>query len=78
MKDKRHALRGTLERLRRGLGVSLAEVGDHDLWGNATLGCACVADNRPQAESLLDAVQRAFDDRPDVEVEGFERDFQRY
>ena len=41
LKDKRHLLRGLIEKCRNDFHVAIAEVGDQDLWGNA-LVCATV------------------------------------
>ena len=68
LKDKRQILRSLLSRSRREWNVSIAEVGDQDLWGNA-LVCASYPSNDPaHAESVLDKVQRLFDAQPEVEV----------
>lgn len=42
LKDKRQILRSLLEGLRQDYKASVAEVGDHDLWGSAEIGVAVV------------------------------------
>lgn len=42
LKDKRRIIRSLTERLRQRFTLSVAEVGDHELWGNAVLGLTCV------------------------------------
>lgn len=56
LKEKRHALRGVIERIGRSPMISIAEVGDQDLWTNAEIGVAAVGVPALQAEAL---VQRA-------------------
>jgi uncharacterized protein YlxP (DUF503 family) len=68
LKEKRHALRGMFERVRRDFGVSVAEVEDHDLWGNATIGMAYVGSNAVQAESVLNRILEIFDSAPELQV----------
>ena len=76
LKDKRQVL-SMIERIRLKFHVAIAEVADNDLWGNASIGVACVSTNAAHAESVLDAVLNAFDERPDLEVEGVEREVLR-
>lgn len=71
LKEKRHLIRGLLEKARRDFGVSIAEIGDQDLWGNASIGVACVSGNSAHAESLVRTVLTRFDEHPDIEVDGF-------
>lgn len=68
LKDKRHIVKPLLERLRREYRVSAAEVGDHDLWGNACIGIAIVADAVPHAESVLQHVLDFVDGAPQIVV----------
>lgn len=77
LKEKRHLIRGLLQKLRTELGVSIAEIGDHDLWGNASIGSAYVSSSATQAESMMRAVLARFDEHPDLEVDGFLVDVHR-
>jgi uncharacterized protein YlxP (DUF503 family) len=65
LKDKRQILRSLLDRCRR-LGVSAAEVGDQELWGNAELGFAIASSSRAQAEAVLRQVLALIEERVDV------------
>lgn len=65
LKDKRQILRSLLDRCRR-LGVSAAEVGDQELWGNAELGFAIATSSRAQAEAVLRQVLALIEERVDV------------
>ncbi|MCW5940998.1 MAG: DUF503 domain-containing protein [Fimbriimonadaceae bacterium] len=49
LKDKRRVLRSVLDRARRDLNLSVAEVDDHDLWNVATVGACAVSGSRPVA-----------------------------
>ncbi len=72
LKEKRHVVRGLLERLRREFHVSAAEVDDHDLWQRATLGIACVSNDSGHANSVLDKVLDYIEKKGDVSVVGVE------
>jgi hypothetical protein len=69
LKEKRHILRGMLERTRTHFQVSCAEVGDNDLRGNACVGVSVVRSAPVHAESVLQHVLASFDSRPDLEVD---------
>lgn len=68
LKDKRQVIRSILEKLRRQFHVSAAEVGDHDLWGNATLGIATVGSHAATLESALQKIVDVIEASPDVTV----------
>lgn len=77
LKDKRRILRSAIEKARNEFHVAIAEVDDQDLWGNATLGVACVSNDPLHAESVLGHVVNLFDENPDVEVANVWREIER-
>ena len=64
LKDKRHALRRIIDRVRARYNVSIAEVGDNDAWQRALVGVTAVANDRSFVNEVLDKVVR------DVEMLG--------
>ena len=58
LKEKRHVLKGLLERLRRDFAVSAAEVDRQDVWNSAMIGVAFVSNDARHAQAHL---QRALD-----------------
>ena len=64
LKDKRSALRRIIERVRARYNVSIAEVGDNDIWQRALVGVTAVANDRSFVNEVLDKVVR------DVEMLG--------
>ncbi len=62
LKEKRGVVRPLVERLRRRLSVSVAEVGLQDELRRAQIGLALVASDLTAARRLLDDAQRAIDD----------------
>jgi uncharacterized protein YlxP (DUF503 family) len=58
LKDKRMVLRRIKDRVRERLHVQLNEVGEHDIWQRAELGCAVVSADRGKALELIDEVVR--------------------
>ena len=69
LKDKRHVVKGLLERLRRDFAVSAAEVDRHDIWNSALLGVAFVSNDARHAESHLRRVLNAVERSRDAVVE---------
>ena len=53
LKDKRQVVRSLSQRIRNKFQVSVAEVGDNDLWQIATIGVACVANDRRHCDEVL-------------------------
>lgn len=74
LKEKRHVLRGLLDRARHSYQVGIAEVGDQDLWGNAVVCAACPSSSRDHSESVLTKVLRLFDECPDIDVVNVQRE----
>lgn len=77
LKEKRHIIKGQLEKIRRSLGVSASEVGDQDLWGNAVVGICFVSDNAQVAGRQIDRAIESFETLAGVEVVGLQRDLIR-
>src|SRR5256885_14084030 len=64
LKERRHALRRIIDRARARYNVSIAEVGDNDIWQRALVGVTAVANDRSFVNEVLDKVVR------DVEMLG--------
>jgi uncharacterized protein len=64
LKEKRHALRRIIDRVRARFNVSIAEVGDNDIWQRAVVGVTAVANDHSFVNEVLDKVVR------DVEMLG--------
>jgi uncharacterized protein YlxP (DUF503 family) len=58
LKDKRMVLRRIKDRVRERLHVTLNEVGEHDVWQRAELGCAVASGERAKALEVIDDVVR--------------------
>lgn len=59
LKDKRRVVHAFRDRARARLSVSIAEVGELELYQRATLGVAVVARDSQHCSSLLSEVERA-------------------
>ncbi len=58
LKEKRMVIRRIKDRVRERVGVAINEVGEHDRWQLAELGCAVMSGDRPKALEIIDEVVR--------------------
>lgn len=56
LKAKRQVIKGLQEKVRNRFNVSMAEVGDNDVWQRAELGMAAVGNDRAFINSVVDRV----------------------
>jgi hypothetical protein len=68
LKDKRHVLKGLLERVRRDFAVSAAEVDRLEVWNSAIVGIAFVSNETRHAQSHLQKVLNALERGRDAVV----------
>ena len=68
LKGKRQVLRSLKDRMKGRFNVSVAEVGEEDLWQRATLGIAVVSNDRSHANRVLSKVVDLIESSGPVEV----------
>lgn len=56
LKSKRHLLRSALDRVKARFNVSIAEVGENDLWQRSVIGVAAVGNDHAFVNETLDKV----------------------
>ncbi|BDG08318.1 DUF503 domain-containing protein [Anaeromyxobacter paludicola] len=56
LKSKRHLLRSAIDRVKARFNVSVAEVGDNDLWQRSVVGVAAVGNDHAFVNETLDKV----------------------
>jgi len=61
LKDKRQVLRKVIDRLRSRFNVSVAEVGDNDIWQRALVGITAVSNDHSFVNEVLDKCVRDTD-----------------
>jgi uncharacterized protein YlxP (DUF503 family) len=73
LKGKRQILKSITTRVKNRFNVSVADVGDQNLWQLATLGICCVSNNsRHTNEVLSKVVDFIVDSRFEVEILDYE------
>ena len=75
LKDKRQVVKSLLDGVRRKFNISAAEIGDNDTWRRATLGMACVSNDRRMANRILDKVADFIESHPVSSVESVNLEF---
>ena len=68
LKSKRQVLMSLKQRVRDKFNVSVAEVGEQDRWQKALLGIACVANEGPYVNQVLDQVLNLIRSVPTIEL----------
>jgi len=68
LKDKRQVLQSMKRKLRDKFNVSVAEVGDQELWQKAILGLACVANESAHVNQVLDQAVNLIQNVPAVQL----------
>jgi hypothetical protein len=56
LKGKRQIIKKIIERTKNRFNVSIAEIGDHDIWQRAQLGICVVSNDRRKVNSTLDKI----------------------
>ena len=78
LKDKRHALRRIIDRVRARYNVSIAEVGENDAWQRALVGVTAVANDRSFVNEVLDKVVRDIEMLGVADLVGREMELETY
>ena len=68
LKEKRQVLQSLKTRLRDKFNLSVAEVGDQDLWQKAVLGLACVANESAHVNQVLDEAVNLIQSVPAIQL----------
>ena len=68
LKGKRQVLRGIIDRIRHRFNVSVAEIGDHELWQRAAIGVACIGYEQHHTKQVMERVASTILENPSIEV----------
>jgi uncharacterized protein YlxP (DUF503 family) len=68
LKGKRQVLQSLKNRLREKFNLSVAEVGEQDLWQKSILGLACVANESTHVNQVLDQALNLIRGVPTIEL----------
>jgi len=68
LKEKRRILKRIIERVKNKFNVSVAEVGNHDLWQSSQIGFCMVGNDKRFINSSLDKVIRFIEEINSTEI----------
>jgi len=71
LKDKRNIIKGVKSRIRNHFNVSVSEINNHDLWKNATLGIACIGNEKRYLNDVLNKVIKFIDQQNHLQLIDF-------
>ena len=66
LKDKRRVIKSLKDKLRNGFNISVAEIGDQDIWRSAVLGVAVISEDATYANGVLSRVQDLIQNRSEA------------
>ena len=66
LKDKRRVLKSIKDKVRNAFNVSVAEIGDQDIWRTARLGIAVISEDAGYANGVLSRIQDFVRDRTEA------------
>ena len=72
LKGKRQIIKSIKERVKNRFNVSIAEVEKQDLWQRATLGLACVTNDKAQANRILSKVVHFIEQNRSISLTDYE------
>lgn len=68
LKEKRHAIKSIIGRLKSRFNISVAEVGLNDSWKTTIVGFACVTNDSNHANEIISKVIKFIDGDSRVEI----------
>lgn len=71
LKDKRRVIKSIIDRIRSRFNVSVAEVGDHDVWQRSTIGVSFISCEQAHVHQVLAAVVRFIESQGTVYITSY-------
>jgi len=68
LKGKRQVIKSIKDRIRQKFNVSVAEIGDQDLWQRSVFGIACVGTDKKFVNGVLDKIIDLISEEHSVEL----------
>lgn len=68
LKEKRSILKSLIQRLKNKFNISIAEVGDNDLWQSAVIGFAVISNERKHVDEVINKCVDFIDGFGEVEI----------
>jgi uncharacterized protein YlxP (DUF503 family) len=72
LKEKRRILKSLIERIKNRFNVSVAEVGEHDLWQRSTIGISLVSTERAHVHQVFAVVVKFVESQGTVLITNYQ------
>lgn len=72
LKEKRHIIKSIIGRIQSRFNVSIAEVGNNDIWRRGTIGFACVTTSNKHANQIINNIIKFIENDNRVEIISFD------
>ena len=71
LKDKRSIIKSLKLRIKNNFNVSVSEINNYDLWKNATLGIACIGNEKKYLNGVLNEVIKFIENQNKLQLINF-------
>lgn len=71
LKGKRQIIKSIKDRIRNRFNVSIAEIGEYDLWQKSVLGIACIGNEKRYVHIIIQKVVNLIRQTPSIEIINF-------
>jgi len=71
LKGKRGVLKSVIHRVRNKFNVSICELDKQELWKQATLGLACISNDRDMLHRIFSEVEKFIDSNGELQITDF-------
>lgn len=68
LKSKRQVIKSIIERLKSRYNISIAEVGDNNIWQKSLIGFSCVSNSKKHIESVISKIFNFIENDERVEI----------
>ncbi|AHM56167.1 hypothetical protein EAL2_c08670 [Peptoclostridium acidaminophilum DSM 3953] len=72
LKDKRQVIKSIIDRLKSRYNISVAEVGQNDVWNKSEIGISCVSNSKSQINEVFNKIVDFIDNDERVEITNME------
>ncbi len=68
LKNKRRVIKSIIQRIRNKYNVSVSEIDEQDIWQRATLGIACISNDKNIIHKTFSHIENFLDSNMEIQV----------
>jgi len=72
LKEKRRVLKSVIDRIKTRFNVSIAEIGELDIWQRSTLGLSMISNEQAHVHKVFDAVVKFIEAQGTLVITGYQ------